>query len=89
MSRFKVFQYEICDRMSHLGALYENFEIFQKKFQWERIFENRGVVCEILTDFQSKDVFELTKYWRINFSKNDLNYTLLNFFPLLSLPNVS
>ena len=31
MSRFKVFQYEISDRMSYLKALYDNFEIFRKK----------------------------------------------------------
>ena len=66
MSRFKVFQYKISDRMSHLGALYDNFEIFRKKnFQWERIFENRGAVREISTDFQSENGFELTKDRRI------------------------
>ena len=38
--------------MSRLGALYDNFEIFRKKkFQWETIFENRGAVREISTDF--------------------------------------
>ena len=31
MSRVKVFQYEIYDRVSRLGALYDNFEIFRKK----------------------------------------------------------
>ena len=68
MTRFKVFQYKISDRMSHLGALYDNFEIFRKKiFQWERIFENRGAVREISTDFQSENGFELTIYWRIRF----------------------
>ena len=68
MSRFKVFQYEISDRMSHLAALYDNFEIFRKKkFQWERIFENRGAVCKISTDFQSENGFELTIYRRIRF----------------------
>ena len=57
MSRFKVFQYEIVDRMSYLTTLYDNFEIFQKKnFQWGRIFENRGDVCEISTDFQTENV---------------------------------
>ena len=68
MSRFKVFQYKISDRMSYLGALYDNFEIFRKKnFQWERIFENRGAVREISTDFQSENGFELTIYRRIKF----------------------
>ena len=48
MSRYNIFQYKISDRMSYLGALYDNFEIFRKKiFQWERIFENRGAVREI------------------------------------------
>ena len=68
MSRFKVFQYKISDRMSHLGALYDNFEIFRKKiFQWERIFENRGAVREISTDFQSENGFQLTQHRRIKF----------------------
>ena len=31
MFRFKVFQYKNSDRMSHLEALYDNFEIFRKK----------------------------------------------------------
>ena len=66
MSRFKVFQYKISDRMSYLGALYDNFEIFRKKiFQWGRIFENQGAVREISTDFQSENGFELTKDRRI------------------------
>ena len=66
--RFKVFQYEISDRMSYLGALYDNFEIFRKKFfQWESIFENRGAVREISTDFQLKNGFELIKDRRIKF----------------------
>ena len=68
MSRFKVFQYKLSDRMSHLGALIDNFEIFPKKiFQWERIFENRGAIREISTDFQSENGFELTIYMRIKF----------------------
>ena len=54
--------------MSYLGPFYEKFEIFQKKFfQWERIFENRGAVREISTDFQSEKGFELTKDGRIKF----------------------
>ena len=66
MSRFKVFQYEISDRMSYSRTLYDNFEIFRKKiFQWGRIFENRGAVREISTDFQSENGFELTKDRRI------------------------
>ena len=63
MSRYNVFQY----RMSYLGALYDNFETFRKKIQWEGIFENRGAVPEISTDFRSENGFELTKYTRINF----------------------
>ena len=51
MTRYNVFQYEISDRMSYLGAPYDNFEIFQKKIQWGRIFENRGAVLEISTYF--------------------------------------
>ena len=68
MSRYNVFQYKISDRMSYLTALYDNFEIFRKKnFQWERIFENRGAVREISTDFQSENGFELRKYRRTIF----------------------
>ena len=68
MSRFKVFQYKISDRTSHLGALYDNFEIFRKKnFQWERIFKNRGAVREISTDFQTENGLKLTKDRRIKF----------------------
>ena len=68
MSRYNVFQYKISDRMSYLGALYDNFEFFLKKiFQWERNFENRGAVREISTDFQSENGFELTKDRRIRF----------------------
>ena len=68
MSRYNVFQYKISDRMSYLGALYDDFEIFQKKiFQWRRIFEKRGPVRKISTDFQSESGFELTKDRRIKF----------------------
>ena len=68
MSSYNVFQYKISHRMSYLGALYENFEIFRKKnFQWERIFENRGSAREISTDFQSENGFELPIHRRINF----------------------
>ena len=35
MLRFKVFQYKISYRMSYLRALYDNFEILEKKFQWD------------------------------------------------------
>ena len=59
MSRLRVFQYKISDRKSYLGALYNNFEIFRKKIQWERIFENPGVVREISPDFQSENGFDL------------------------------
>ena len=59
------FQY----RMSHLRALHNNFESFQKKkFNGEEFFQNQGAVCKILTDFQSENGFELRKYRRINFS---------------------
>ena len=52
--------------MGYLTALDDNFEIFRKKnFQWGRIFENRGAVREISTDFQSENGFELTKDGRI------------------------
>ena len=54
--------------MSYSRTLYDNFEIFRKKiFQWERIFENRGAVREISTDFQSENGFELTIYRIIKF----------------------
>ena len=68
MSRYNVFQYKIYDRMSYLGALYDNFEIFGKnKFRWGRIFENRGAVIEISPHFQLENGFELTKGRRIKF----------------------
>ena len=67
MSRYNVFQYEISDRMSYMGALCDNFEIFQKKFQWEWIFKNGGAVRKISTDFQPENSFELTNYSKINF----------------------
>ena len=38
----------------------------QRKFQRERIFENKGEVREILADFSSENGFELTKHRRIN-----------------------
>ena len=38
MSRFKVFQYEIYDRMSCLGTLYINFDIFRKKIPMGKNF---------------------------------------------------
>ena len=48
--------------MSHLEALYDNFEIFQKNiFQWERIFDKPLAFCEFLLDFQSEIGFELTR----------------------------
>ena len=53
--------------MSFVGALYDNFEIFRKKFQWGRIFESRGGVREIFTDFGSENGFQLTKYRRMSF----------------------
>ena len=38
MRRYDVFQNEISNRMSHLRALYDSFEIFNgKNFHWERI----------------------------------------------------
>ena len=40
-------------------------KFFKKKFQWGRIFENRGAVREISTDFQSENGFELKKDRRI------------------------
>ena len=67
VSRSNGFQYKICDRMSYLTALYDNFKIFRKKIQRGRDFENRGEVREISTDFQSKNGFELTKVRRIKF----------------------
>ena len=66
--RYNVFKYKISDRMSYLTALYDNFEIFvKKKIQWGRIFKNREAVCEISTDFQSENGFQLTKPKRIKF----------------------
>ena len=43
MFRIKVFQYKISDRMSYLGALYDNFETFRKKFSMGKNFrKSRG-----------------------------------------------
>ena len=69
MSCYNVFKYKISDQMSYLTAPYDNFEeMFRKKFfQWGRIFENRGAVREISTDFQSENGFQLTKHRRIKF----------------------
>ena len=53
--------------MTYLGALYDNIEIFPKKIQRGRIFEIRGAVPEISTDFYSEKGFELTKDRRIKF----------------------
>ena len=53
--------------MSHVTALYDNFEIFRKKIQRGRILKNRRAVCEISTDFQSENGFELTKDGGIKF----------------------
>ena len=61
-----VFQYKIFDRIIYLLDLYDNFEIFRKKFQWGRIFENGEAAREISIDFQCENGFELTKYRRIN-----------------------
>ena len=40
-------------------------KFFEKNFQWGRVFENRGAVREISTDFQSENGFDLTKNRRI------------------------
>ena len=65
-NRFKVFHYEISDRIIYLIDLYDNFENFKKIYQWGRIFENGEAAREISIDFQCENGFELTKYRRIN-----------------------
>ena len=42
MTRFNVFQYRISDQMSYLRDLYDNFEIFQKKFHGEKFSKIEG-----------------------------------------------
>ena len=49
------------------------------------VFENRGAVREISTDFQSENGFELTKDRRIKFWSNDGTTDTL-FFPIMSPP---
>ena len=58
MSRFKVFQYKISDRMSHLGALYDNFEIFRKKiFNGKEFSKIEGQFAKFQPMFNLKTVF--------------------------------
>ena len=40
-------------------------KIFEKKFQWERIFEKPLDFCEFSPDFQSESCFDFTKDRRI------------------------
>ena len=56
MSRIKVFQYKISDRMSYLRTIYYYFEIFRKKFHLERVFENQGAGREFHLIFKMKTV---------------------------------
>ena len=65
MSRFKVFQYEISDRMSYSRTLYDNFKNFRKKIQWKRVFEKPLASCKFSSDFKSESGFDLAKEWKI------------------------
>ena len=65
MPRYNVFQYEISHRMSYLRTLYDHFENFQKKIQWEGISENPVAFCKFSHDSQSENSFDLTKDRRI------------------------
>ena len=57
LSRFKVFQYEISDRMSHVGALYNNFEIFRKKnFNGKEFSKIEGQFAKFQPIFNLKTV---------------------------------
>ena len=74
--------------MSCLRIIYHNFEIFRKKnFQWGRIFKNRGAVREISIDFQTENGLK-SQNIRQSIFNNDRNYTLINFFPIMSLPTL-
>ena len=57
MSRYNVFQYKISDRMSYLGALYDNFEIFRKKiFNGKEFSKIEGQFAKFQPIFNLKTV---------------------------------
>ena len=63
-ARFKVFQYEISDRI--MQTLYDIFEKnIRMKFQLERIFEEPTAFCEFSSNFKSENGFEVSKDRRI------------------------
>ena len=90
MSRYNVFQYGIPVRMSYKRTLYDHLENFRKiKFQWERIFEKPLAFCEFSLDFQSENVFELTKDRRIKMRRSFWSRTYFCFFHCLTPPPTS
>ena len=57
MFKIKVFQYKISDRMRYLTALYDNFEIFQKKiFNEEEFLKIEGQFAKFQPIFNQKTV---------------------------------
>ena len=62
MSRFKVFQYEISDRISYWRTLYDNFEIFRKKiFNGEEFSKIEGQFAKFQPIFNLKTVLNSQK----------------------------
>ena len=86
LSRYKVFQQEIPDRMSYTRTLYDHFENFRKiKFQWERIFEKKPWPCA-----NFRPIFNLKKVLisqKISESKLGVPYSALKKCPH-SLPYI-
>ena len=56
MSRYNGFQYKISDRMSYLGDLYDNFEIFKKNFNGEEFSKIEGQFDKFQPIFNLKTV---------------------------------
>ena len=57
-TRFKVFQFEISNRMSYSRTLYDNFEIFRKKiFNGEEFSKIEGQFAKFQPIFNLKTVF--------------------------------
>ena len=67
MSRYNVFQYKVSDQMSYLTALYDNFEIFQKKFNGEEFSKIEGHFAKFQPIFNLKTILNSKKDRRINF----------------------
>ena len=71
MSRYNVFQYKISDRMSYLGALYDNFEIFRKKkFNGEEFLKIEGHFAKFQPIFNLKTVLNSQKIGESSFEQS-------------------